>query len=385
MVLCLLLFVALTAPAQGHVYWTNFAGDTVGRATLDGSGVDQSFIGAPDPPINPVGVAIDDEFLYWVNQAGSAPQGRIGRARLDGSEVDNEFITGANNPSGVALSATHIYWTNSGVGATTIGRAKLDGSEADQDFIEGLNRPNGIAVDANHIYWAELFGDIGRADLNGNEADTEFIAIGVARDVAVDDAHIYWADSNGKVGRASLDGNDIDGSFITDSSGTRAVDVNREHIFWTNRFNDTIGRANLDGSGVDLSFITGAAEPSGIAVSEPPAPPLFPAPVPADPARLRLLKVVRDKRRGTAKLIVEVSGAGSVQLAANKKVRPAKRQAKAAGKVRLPLRPKARAKAQLLEKGRVKVLASVTFIPTEGKPVTERWRRALVRLNPGLR
>jgi len=40
----------------GHVYWTNFTGGSIGRANLDGTGADQSFItGASSPG----GVAVD--------------------------------------------------------------------------------------------------------------------------------------------------------------------------------------------------------------------------------------------------------------------------------------------------------------------------------------
>ena len=39
------------AAANADVYWTNFAGGTIGRANLDGSGVNQSFITGADAPV----------------------------------------------------------------------------------------------------------------------------------------------------------------------------------------------------------------------------------------------------------------------------------------------------------------------------------------------
>src|SRR3954447_14063359 len=47
--------LALAARADAFVYWTNFNG-TIGRANLDGTGVDQSFITGAS---RPTGVAVD--------------------------------------------------------------------------------------------------------------------------------------------------------------------------------------------------------------------------------------------------------------------------------------------------------------------------------------
>ena len=44
-------------------------------------------------------MAVDAEHIYWVND----DNGTIGRAGLDGSNVNQSFITGAYFPSGVAV------------------------------------------------------------------------------------------------------------------------------------------------------------------------------------------------------------------------------------------------------------------------------------------
>ena len=77
-----------------HVYWTNING-TIGRANLDGTGVDQSFI----TDTSAIGVAVDADHVYW----SDASTGTIGRANLDGTGVDESFITGASTPFAVAV------------------------------------------------------------------------------------------------------------------------------------------------------------------------------------------------------------------------------------------------------------------------------------------
>jgi virginiamycin B lyase len=45
-----------------HIFWPNLAAGTIGRANLDGSGVNQSFISGIDAPS---GITSDGTYLYW--------------------------------------------------------------------------------------------------------------------------------------------------------------------------------------------------------------------------------------------------------------------------------------------------------------------------------
>jgi hypothetical protein len=48
-----------------------------------------------------LGLAVDSNYIYWANVF----DGTIGRANLDGTGVDQSFITGATNPDSVAVDA----------------------------------------------------------------------------------------------------------------------------------------------------------------------------------------------------------------------------------------------------------------------------------------
>ena len=148
--LALLAFGSASAPgAQGFVYWAIFdQTGSIGRANLDGTGADQSFITGASGPF---GVAVDAAHVYWTNyNAGTNDTGAIGRADLDGTpaSVQQSFITGASAPIGVAVDAAHIYWGNYNTGA--IGRADLGGAPAsvNQSFITSVRAQVGVAVDA---------------------------------------------------------------------------------------------------------------------------------------------------------------------------------------------------------------------------------------------
>jgi hypothetical protein len=83
---------------------------------------------------------VDANFVYWSNFATT-----IGRANLDGTGVNQSWIAGANDPRDVAVDANFVYWSN--FGSNTIGRANLDGTGVNHSWIAGANFPSGVAVD----------------------------------------------------------------------------------------------------------------------------------------------------------------------------------------------------------------------------------------------
>ena len=159
---------------------------------MDGSGVELQFIpglAIPRPPAfqtaDPCGIAVAGKYIYWTNWAQWRKPVPIGRANLDGTGVNKRFITGVISGCGIAVVRGHIYWTNVGFVKSryAIGRANLDGTGVNQRFIRTAGIPCGIAVYQGHIYWGEWKGDddahpsttIRRANLDGSAANHQFI------------------------------------------------------------------------------------------------------------------------------------------------------------------------------------------------------------------
>jgi virginiamycin B lyase len=396
--------LALSPRAEAFVYWTNSSTNAIGRANLDGTGVDERFIGGTELP---GAVAVDGHYIYWAGYGQVAhpteEQGAaIARARLDGTKVDWTFIPNATNGPQVgirqiAVDDDHIYWTEvfSHAGVTpagSISRANLDGTGVERQFITGFAEgavPTGLAVDANHIYWSQSGGiypsstqtpAIGRANLDGTGVERAFIPFpsgSYPGAVEVDDSYVYWinsrpdAFSSETIGRANLDGSGVDQSFI-DGFGAHTnfpfdLAVDAGHLYWVDlgvqEFSGMIGRAGLDGANVDEGFITPAqrASPVGVAVN------------------FSLGKLKKDKERGTAKLTVEVPASGAIALAETKKLKGAEIRAEAAGEVQLSIKPQGRAKKKLTQKGKVKVQAEVTYTLDGGEPEIQTTTLKLVK------
>src|SRR5436309_1962025 len=90
--------------ASAFVYWENGGKSSIERANLDGSGVNHGLITG----INTAGgLAVDAAHVYWASAPQFAPFGSqptapptIGRANLDGSGVNKSFITFGQDSSG---------------------------------------------------------------------------------------------------------------------------------------------------------------------------------------------------------------------------------------------------------------------------------------------
>src|SRR5262249_15378166 len=116
-------------------------------------------------------------FVYWTNES---PGTTIGRAKINGTGLNDNFITGLNNPEGVAVDSKFMYWADRG--ANRIGRANLDGTGVTPNFVPTVPGAVGIAVTNSGIYWGIDAGGnrIGHANIDGSNPDNNFIALGAA-------------------------------------------------------------------------------------------------------------------------------------------------------------------------------------------------------------
>ena len=266
--------LAFAPRAEAYIYWTDIDTQTMGRAKLNGTGVEPGFLDVTRGPMT-----VDARHIYWVTGKNGD---KVARARIDGTGIDRSYITElvplvcgrvcSGYLADLAVDAGYIY----GASLNSIGRANLDGTGVDQNFIP-TSHPTAVGCRRQPRLLAPIRGtvepnSIGRANLDGTGVDEQFISgLDSAFDVAVDARHVYWTGYYEKtIGRANLDGTGVDQNFIdiaTGRPGVRRLAIDDNHIYWTNTSEGAIGRANLDGTGVDSQFISGLDSPIFIAVN----------------------------------------------------------------------------------------------------------------------
>jgi hypothetical protein len=381
-----ILLLLLVQDAKGNfVYWSNQSpGTTIGRAKINGTGANNGFIAGIDQPR---GVAVDSRFIYWAEGGGGGNS--IGRANLDGSGVNHQFITtGVSNPTGVAVTASGIYWENQvGMGGFSIGRANIDGSNPNPNFIPGPVQIGGLATDSSFVYF---FGDtthIGRATLDGTAVDRTFITIPDRfSGLAVDPTFIYWSRSGASaVGRVPVGGGTVDGTFVpsgTTGGGPCGVAVNSQFLFWGNQDALAIGRSNINGSSPNPTLVPGASSPCLLAA--------------APSNKVTINSVTRKKKKGTAIINAKVPGPGQVTLtntgtedvnAVAASVKQIGLTITGASSFKLAVKPvgktKKKLKKQLKRKrtAKVAVKAFVTFVPVgvAGVPNSQPVKTKLIK------
>jgi hypothetical protein len=183
-------------------------------------------------PSTPRFVAVDSKYVYWTNTGplgelheGGLNQnvpadgaGTIGRAEIAAPEdPDPEWITGASNPQGIAVNSEHVFWVNAASDSNKqgIAQAGIEGDGVNQRFVPRPLQatPSGLALSATHIYFSgneesDNGGYLFRIPLEpaiNEKPEGLFVGEARIRGIAIDGDHLFWASqSEQAIGRSLI-------------------------------------------------------------------------------------------------------------------------------------------------------------------------------------
>jgi sugar lactone lactonase YvrE len=187
--------------------------------------VDAAVDRAPAPPPSelryPANIAVDGVNAYVTTGAFSSStytDDAVMKQPIGGGPVTALATT--RSPAGLALDATHVYFTSyPSLAAESADRSlnavmkiPIGGGQA-VTLASGERAPSGIAVDDTHVYWTNAvdLGTVMKIPKHGGTATTLASGIYYPNAIAVDGTHAYWITGNegeagGSVMKVSKDG-----------------------------------------------------------------------------------------------------------------------------------------------------------------------------------
>ena len=214
---------------------------------------------------SPAYVAVDATHVYWTNSG----VGSVASAPIGGGAVTVVAPGNGKNAWGIAVGPSGVYWTDNDTGGSVHGAPLAGGRAAALDIAPSPDSPRGIATDGARIYWTNEGPDAGvvmsaqvdgggRVALSGQQA--------ASKDIAVHGGFVYWTNSgDGTVMRAPAGGGAAPTAIATGHGAAWGIAVDTSVYFSTHADGGVIAKCAYDGSGL-VTLATDQPTPRAIAV-----------------------------------------------------------------------------------------------------------------------
>lgn len=200
------------------------------------------------------GMALDDTYLYWARRDANSTNNQIWRIAKDGVGGAQLVANVANGDNiyfirSLAVDDTHIFWTEGKTGIEAIDQPGVGAIRRSPkgggailtlaDSGDGIQNPTGIALDATHVFWTEA--DTARArrvGKNGGNVLDYNPAAGnrMAGSIAVNDANVFWVDTDagyaGRLRRAAKGGGGL-ADIAIGILGPGSLQLTNNYVYWT--------------------------------------------------------------------------------------------------------------------------------------------------------
>ncbi|MCH9685689.1 MAG: hypothetical protein K0V04_29930 [Deltaproteobacteria bacterium] len=244
------------------VVWSTGIGSTL-RITSIEPGLDGLLAAVPDN-VFVSQLAADDTHVYFVDFMGptvrraSVPDGTV--------ELVTQVTEGQANFGDLVVDQTHVYFAMLGSGGVWRAAKDLSDVDAAEPFADDL-LPFDIALDATHAYWIDLDTDqihrLALARAGNNGAIESILDSFVLRALVVDQTHVFVGNGSDIV-RLDKDGTNP----LTLANGAGLVwdmAFDEIHVYWTTDGGNTVERVRKDGTGTS-EVLAVSSSPQGLSL-----------------------------------------------------------------------------------------------------------------------
>ncbi|WP_437327042.1 ABC transporter permease [Sorangium sp. So ce381] len=199
----------------GQLSWINWSnGDVLGISIEPPSSSPIQIAQVPlqegEPAATAFGrIASFGDSVYWATQSPAA----VWRAKADGSQAIAELVASSDRPIGVAVDATHVYWSDY-LARQILRKTKDPLGAAAEVFAETNGNPTELVLANGVVHW--VTDNAGAIQSKATDAapsappfTTTVDTQAVAKSLTVDDEFVYWtvymnSEGQGEVRRAHL-------------------------------------------------------------------------------------------------------------------------------------------------------------------------------------
>ncbi len=281
--------------AGDDVYWMDMGG--IGRAPTDASSAGAEIVSPTSSPFALGGsITNNGENVYWAD--GNLPSGSVDRVAMSGGGLVQ--LASTNQPIGVAVDASNIYWSTFGSSANPVGtivKQPIDGGAA-VTLATGLATVGPIALDDHNVYWSDMFGAVSSVPIAGGAVHTlvpaqyalppNTVLDDAPIGIAVADGTVYWTSTPlqgatpNVISSVSIDGGAVS-VVATPATQISGLAVDDQFVYWSEIGDVTpgqglgspptadqgsISRLARDGSSAAQVLATGATYPVGPVVGD---------------------------------------------------------------------------------------------------------------------
>ncbi|APR84845.1 Putative serine/threonine-protein kinase pknH [Minicystis rosea] len=156
-------------------------------------------------------------------------------------------LPAGSRPYGIALDATHVYWTNTGTGEVM--QADKDGS-AKVTIASGQEAPHALTVQGGQVIWG-LYAAIGalrKAPIGGGPSVDLLPLAPAVLEVVANDSYVWWTREPDDVQRVPFNGLPDGGveDLLTGNPLANGLAFDGTNIFWANRQDGYVKRGDID-------------------------------------------------------------------------------------------------------------------------------------------
>jgi hypothetical protein len=196
---------------------------------------------APYPPAggNPIAVATDSTYLYWVDYS----LGQVVRATIGTMGDATPIVTGRNHPSRLVVRDGYVYWIDFGTSQPNTGSVNKVATTggAVTRLATGQNQPRGIATDGVNVYWTSgaNAGTVSKVSVNGTDAGSITVL----------------AQNQGGPWAIVVDTPDVDGG------------TTQSFVYWTNFNDNNIQKVLSTSTGPGTPYVLASLQNNPVAIA----------------------------------------------------------------------------------------------------------------------